>query len=150
MAKKKIFFVVLYRSPSQNANEFNDFLDGFETMVTQIKDTKPHCLIITGDFNCKSSKWWVDNNENAEGVELNELTDSLDLTQLIDEPTHFLENSESCIDLIFTDQPNLFVDTGTHPSLIERCHHGIIHGSINLNVPSPPPFQSSCMEVRES
>ena len=53
-------------------------------MVARIKDTKAHFLIITGDFNCKSSKWWVDNNENAEGVELNELTDSLDLTQLID------------------------------------------------------------------
>ena len=127
--RKKMFLVVLYRSPSQTSQEFGDFLDGFETMVTKIKDTKPHCLIITADFNCKSIKWWADGDENAEGIELNELTDSLDLSQLIDKPTHFLENSESCIDLIFTDQPNLFLNSGTHPSLFESCHHDIIHGS---------------------
>ena len=139
--RKKMFLVVLYRSPSHTSQEFGDFLDGFETMVTKIKDTKPHCLIITGDFNCKSIKWWADGDENAEGIELNELTDSLDLSQLIDKPTHFLENSESCIDLIFTDQPNLFLNSGTHPSLFESCHHDIIHGSVNLNIPSPPPFK---------
>ena len=139
--RKKMFLVVLYRSPSQTSQEFGDFLDGFETMVTKIKDTKPHCLVITGDFNCKSIKWWADGDENAEGIELNELTDSLDLSQLVDKPTHFLENSESCIDLIFTDQPNLLLNSGTHPSLFESCHHDIIHGSVNLNIPSPPPFK---------
>ena len=30
---------------------------------------------------------------------------------------HVLANSSSCIDLIFTDQPNLVIDCGTHPSL---------------------------------
>ena len=139
--RKKMFLVVLYRSSSQTSQEFGDFLDGFETMVTKIKDTKPHCLVITGDFNCKSIKWWADGDENAEGIELNELTDSLDLSQLIDKPTHFLENSESCIDLRFTDQPNLFLNSGTHHSLFESCHHDIIHGSVNLNIPSPPPFK---------
>ena len=32
-------------------------------------------------------------------------------------PTHILQHSSSCIDLIFVNQPNLVVDSGIHPSL---------------------------------
>ena len=63
------------------------------------------------------------------------------LEQLISEPTHILSNSSSCIDLIFTNQPNLVVDSGTHPSLHPNCHHQIIHCKINLQVEYPPPNQ---------
>ena len=33
------------------------------------------------------------------------------------ETTHILENASSFIDLFFTSQPSLIVDSGTHPSL---------------------------------
>ena len=45
---------------------------------------------------------------------------------LINEPTHFLENSSSCIGLIFTSQPNLVVQSGVHPSLHPNCDHQIV------------------------
>ena len=38
-----------------------------------------------------------------------------------------LPNSLSRIDLIFSDQPNLAVDCGVHPSLHPNCHHEIIY-----------------------
>ena len=47
----------------------------------------------------------------------------------------------SCIDLIITDQPNLFVDFGVHPSPDNHCQHQIIHGKINISVLPPPPFK---------
>ena len=34
------------------------------------------------------------------------------LQQLINIPTYILPNSASCIDLIFTSQPNLIIDSG--------------------------------------
>ena len=43
--------------------------------------------------------------------------------QLIFDTTHILPQSSSCIDLIFTDQPNYVTDCGTHPSLNKNCHH---------------------------
>ena len=43
----------------------------------------------------------------------------------------------SCIDLIITDQTNLFVDFGIHSSLDEHCQQ-IIHGKLNISVPFPP------------
>ncbi len=48
--------------------------------------------------------------------------------------------SKSCIDLIFTDQPNIFIESGVHPSLHEQCHHQIVYGRLSINNLAPPPF----------
>ena len=54
--------------------------------------------------------------------------------------THILGNSSSCIDLIFTLQPNLSVESGTQPSLHPNCHHRIIYAKFNRDVLYPPPY----------
>ena len=54
------------------------------------------------------------------------------MTQVMKEPTHFLENSKSCIDLIFISQPNMVMDSSVHSSLRSRCHHQIIYAEFNL------------------
>ena len=69
------------------------------------------------DFNASSSNWCYYDISNNEGVQIDSATSTHGLEQLIYEPTHMLSNSSSCIDLIFTYQPNLEVDSGTHPSL---------------------------------
>ena len=55
--------------------------------------------------------------------------------------THVQTNSSSCINLIFTDQPNLSLNSGVHASLNPNCHHQIVHNSFNLNISYPPPYQ---------
>ena len=92
------------------------------------------------DFNALSSKWCRYDISNDEGVEIDYVTKIHGLEQLIYEPTHILSNSSSCIELIFTNQPNLVIDSGTHPSLHPNCHHQI-HCKINLQVEYPPPYQ---------
>ena len=48
-------------------------------------------------------------------------------------------DSRSCIDLIVTDQPNLIIESGVHPSLHENCHHQIIYGKLSVsNIARPP------------
>ena len=65
-----------------------------------------------------------DGDTNAEGNEIEQLTSRLGLHQLIHEPTNFEPHKNpSCIDLIFTDQPNLVMDSGTRPTLDNFCHH---------------------------
>ena len=49
-------------------------------------------------------------------------------------------DSKSCIDVIFTDQPNLFFETGVHPSLHVQCHHHIIYGELSIRNITPPPY----------
>ena len=63
------------------------------------------------------------------------------MTQLIDQPTNLESRGISCVDLIITDQPNLFIDYGIHSSLDNCCHHQIIYGKVNISIPSPPPFE---------
>ena len=63
------------------------------------------------------------------------------ISQLISKSTHILKNSSSCIDLIFTDQPNLITDSSTHPSLHLNCHHNITFCKINLKIIYPPPYR---------
>ena len=52
----------------------------------------------------------------------------------------------SCIDLIITDQPNLFLQSGVHSSLDQNCQHQIIHGKINISLPPPPPYKRTVWE----
>ena len=49
----------------------------------------------------------VQNKASFEGSQIQLLTSKFGLSQIITEPTHILEMSRSCIDLIFTSQPNV-------------------------------------------
>ena len=101
---------------------------------------------MTGDFNCRSDSWWVEDEVTTEGTKLSELCDSYCLSQLIEEPTHILGNSLFCIDLIITDHLNLFVDSSVHSSLYAKSHHQIVFGVVNLSVPRPPPYKRTVWE----
>ena len=54
------------------------------------------------------------------------------MTQSIDQPTNLESRGISCVDLIITDQPNLFVDYGIHSSLRNCFHHQIIRGKVKV------------------
>lgn len=138
--KRKYFFTVVYRAPNQDQDEFKSFTDNFELLISKMQLETPYCIVITGDFNCRSIQWWADDIENTEGKLFEPLTSDLGLHQLISEPTHFMNNSKSCIDLIFTDQPNLFVDSGVHPTLHEQCHHQIVYGKLSISNVKQPPY----------
>ena len=120
----------MYRSPSQNQQEFDNFMINFEQILSKISAEEPYAVIITGDFNCRSRQWWEGDNENDEGKQFEALMSDLGLHQLVSGPTHMIGKSKSCIDLILSDQPNLFIESGIHPSLHEQCHHQIIHAKL--------------------
>ena len=84
-------------------------------MLNKHKGENPQCIILTGDFTCRSSQWWTKDIEQPEGTALEELIETNGLYQLIVEPTNVRNGSMSYIDLIITDQPNMFVDYGNHP-----------------------------------
>ena len=97
-------------------------------------------MLLLGDFNAKSKTWFIYDQSSREGTQLESLTSLYGMKQLIAEPTHVLENSSSCIDLIFTNQSNLIMDAGVHPSLHSKCHHQVIYAKLNLQIEYPPPY----------
>ena len=100
---------VVYRSPSQNNSEFVSFLSNFEQLLRDISKCKPTVSVIRGDFNARSSSWWSEDIHTSEGTNLYSLTSSNGFSQLINESTHMQTTNSYCIDLVFTDQPNLSV-----------------------------------------
>ena len=70
--------------------------------------------------------------------------------QIIKEPTHILENSSLCIDLVFTSQSNLIVNSGTLPTLHPNCHHQIIYAKCNLRIHYPPPYTRVVWHYKDS
>ena len=73
-------------------------------------------MIILDDFNAKSSNWYKHDTATYKSPKPDAITSQFGLQQLIQEPTHILADSSSCIDLIFTSQPNLVMQAGVHSS----------------------------------
>ena len=93
-----------------------------------------------GDFNARSSNWWENDITNSVGKELDSLTLSAGYSQIIDKPTHIVNNSMSCIDLIFCTNTNVISKHGVNVCIFEKCHHDIIFGKIDIPVPLPPVY----------
>ena len=85
--------------------------------------------------------WYQDNIITFEVCKIDIATSPFGTSQIIKEPTHILSNSASCIDLIFTCQPNLVMHSGIHPSLHPNRHHQIIFTKFNLFIFYPPPYK---------
>ena len=135
------YVTVIYHSPSQSVNEFDDFLLNLEKLLNQISQLKSSFLVILGDFNARSRSWWCEDITSRKGTQLESLTISCGLHHLIFDLTHLLPSLSSCIDLIFTDQPNFVVDSGVHPYLHPNCHHQITFSIYNFKVEYPPPYE---------
>ena len=54
-----------------------------------IRDAKSHCVILTGDLNCRSKQFWSDDIDSPKGVAMDGLIESNNVTQLTDQATYF-------------------------------------------------------------
>ena len=108
--------------------------------MDHINNEIPICLVITGDLNDKCSKWCNKDITNSVGREIYTLTSSAGYNQFINKPNHFLNNSSSCIYLIFCNNLNLPPNYGVDLSLFEKCHHNIIFDKISIRILLPPSY----------
>ena len=91
-----------------------------------------------------------EDSTNFEGITIENVTSQFGLSQIIKEATHLLESSSSCIDLIFTTQPNLVVESGVHSSLHPNCHHQIVFAKFNLQIYYPPPYPREIWHYKQA
>ena len=98
-----------------------------------------------------SSETWPSNDDitSFEGSHIDSLTTTYGFHQLISDPTHLLPNSSVCIDLIFTDQLNLAVDSGVHLTLYGNCHYQIIFSKFNPMIEYHPPYGWSVWDYKK-
>ena len=134
----KCFLTCVYRFPSQNHDKFEDFCTKFDLLMRNINNEFPLCSVITDDFNAQCSRWWKSDITNSTGQEIGSLTSSTGYKQIIDKPTHLINNTMSCIDLIFCTNQNVISNYCVDVSMFKKCHHHIIPGRIDIRVPLPP------------
>ena len=56
----------------------------------------------------------------------------------------------SCIDLIFSSDLNIARNCRIEKSVLEKCHHDIIYGTLNFNLPLPPPYYTEIWDYKHA
>ena len=70
--------------------------------------------------------------------------------QMIDKPTHYINESSSCFDLISPPNVNLTKNRGVEQSIYGICHHNIIYGTLNFNIILPPPYYRELRDLKSA
>ena len=79
-----------------------------------LSTNNPFLTVMIGDFNVKSSNWYLKNITSFEGSQIQFFASEFAMSQVIKEPTYILDNSKSGMDLRFKSQPNMIIDSGVH------------------------------------
>ena len=121
--------------------EFEAFVKNLELHLEFIFNKNLYLTIVIGDFNAKSYKYHKDDKTTASGSKLEIMTSHNRLDQIVNGPTHTLEDSSSSIDIAFTSHSNMVLDSGVHSSLHPNSHHQIVFVKFDLKVFYLPPYE---------
>ena len=125
-------------------------MENLELNLGTLCQNNPFLIALIRDLNAKSKNWYCHGKSSHEGNTIENVTAQFGLQQIIKKPTHILNTSSSCINLIFTSQPNLITDSGVHSSLHPNCHHQIVFAKFNLHIVYPPPYLREIWHYREA
>ena len=143
-------FVFSYRSPNQFEDDSENFCNNFELTLDAVSATNPFLIVAIGDFNAKSSNWYTGDTTTSEVSKIEAITSQFGLQQIIDEQTHIQGQSASCIEIIFSSQPNLVMSFGIHSSLHQNCHHQLIFAKFNLKIHYPPAYEREAWHFKKA
>ena len=76
--------VSLYKSPSQNQEEFNSCLDNLESNLKTVFLSNPFLAILIGDFNAKCASWYSKGSSTTEASKLRLLTSQFVLNNQVE------------------------------------------------------------------
>ena len=109
---------LFYRSPSQSSAERVHYFNEVDNIIGKALNDKPSNIVFFGgDFNARSQHWWLNDRNTVEGKTLYDVSVKHSLYQLINEPTRVTENSKSCLDLIFCNNPGFVHNTAIMPPI---------------------------------
>jgi len=94
-------------------------------------------IYIMGDMNARNQKFWDGDITNTEGRAIHSIFTQLGMKELISEPTRCVGNTQSCIDLIFTNNQSLVSLVGTKDKISEKCDHLPIFAYLTIKTRTP-------------
>ena len=73
IGNKLCTIVSLYRSPSQSADQFENFVNKLNLTVESITPKNPFLTVVIGNLNARSSKWSTDDKTTQDGLKIENL-----------------------------------------------------------------------------
>ena len=137
----KLFFIVSYRHPNQSIEETESYFSSLNDIIEKVANEKPKAIVF----------FWVNDADTTECPILGEVSISNNLEQLLNEPTHIRDDgTQTCIDLIYTNQKYAFISVEVLPHSVSQSKHLILHGEVNFNVSCPPPYKGKTWEYNRA
>ena len=78
IGSRKCIIETVYRSPSQNSDEFESFLLNFKFLLQDISSRNHYLMLLLGDYNAGNTNWWH-HITTTEGIQLETTTTSYEL-----------------------------------------------------------------------
>ncbi|XP_071177472.1 uncharacterized protein [Mytilus edulis] len=123
---KNVLYGTFYVPPKSNNEIWTKIESSIESAVNDVKCDR---IVVTGDFN--------DNLLNGANSKIHNICTNYSLEQLIEDPTHFTEQSSSLIDIIITDNSDFVPYCGVGPPLLDQIrYHCPVMGFINAQKPA--------------
>ena len=129
--------IILYRSTSQTKDRFENSRDDCELNLESIVNKNPFLTTVLGGFNARSNVWYKNDIATFEGYKIDITTSRFSLSQIKNELKYLLNNTSSCIDLIFTSQLNLVMYSRVDSSLHQNYHYQIVFSKFSLKIHIP-------------
>ena len=141
---KKILVASCYRPPGQNINDSTRFLESLQSSLEIAIDEDSTSVILLGDLNDRCNTWTSPHTSSELKDRLVTLSTILNLTQLINQPTR----GNHLLDIILTNTPDLFCDSGVYP-LLPDFDHCPIYGKFNITYNSSKPYKKRIWKLDE-
>ena len=128
-----ILYAECYRPPDNDAASISTFFDNFQYSLDKINQLpKRYNIVIVGDFNAHYDVLNLSGSTTL-GLQLHSFLEGNNLTQLITEPTRVTSNNASILDLVITNCPNFFRETGTL-SPPSNCDHSVVFAKAKYDI----------------
>ena len=129
---KKLLIGTFYRPPNSPIATLTAIGDS----IGMALDTNAHDILLTGDFNINMA-------DNRNSTKIKDLCQEHGLSQLISDPTHYTETSQSTIDLILTNNSDDILTSGVGEPFLDQNirYHCPVFCVLDFNKPKIRSFK---------
>lgn len=135
---KRLLIGTFYRPPDSDLSIWQKI----EHSIDIAFNSKPDYLIITGDFN--------EDQLNPNNKKIKRILENFNLSQLIEDPTHYWDNSFSLLDLFIINSQDIVISSGVGETFydVNVRYHCPIFLALHIDKPKKLSFKRTIWEYK--
>ena len=123
---------VCYRPPGLSTDLNVAFLENLQMCLDKVLSKPDTLVVLLGDFNCHYDPATPSAGSDF-GCSLYRWIECNNLFQVISEPTRITPTGATLLDLVITNYPGFFVNSGTL-SPPSNCDHSIVFANLSVSI----------------